>query len=185
MAPKLCFFQGSQGNFIKRKHYIKYTYTTSQYQYPYVALGCLFVKNTTELDITSTLTCGGTGYDSADNLRVWVGIPNAATETITWTTAYSYSSSTSWTTGTPSITVPANSTVVVMFCSASYYIAAPTDSSSVSYKYHAQFLYWRLNKVRTDFLKEGLEIDFDKTLKAWQCPGFSSPFELLMPTASI
>ncbi|GHT92105.1 hypothetical protein FACS1894122_05480 [Alphaproteobacteria bacterium] len=186
-APKLCFLQGSQGNFIKRKHYTKYTYTTSQYQYPYAAVGCLFVKNTTESDITSTLTFGCSSYASTGGANVFVGVPNTATETITWTTAYSYTSSSSGVSLTVNITVPANSTVVVMLYSSSYFISAPTDGKTTptSYYYHAQFLHWRLIKIRSDFLTEGLEIDFDKTLKAWQCPGFSSPFELLKPTASI
>lgn len=184
LAPKLCFLQGMQGNFIKRKHYTKYTYSTSQYQYPYAAVGCLFVKNTTESDITSPLTFGCSSYGSATGggASVFVGVPNAATEIIDWTTVYSYTSSSSGVSLTVNITVPANSTVVVMLYSSSYYIAAPTDSSSVSYKYHAQFLHWRLVKIRSDFLKDGLEIDVDKTMKAWQCPGFSDAFEIFKTT---
>ncbi|GHU20403.1 hypothetical protein FACS189472_11670 [Alphaproteobacteria bacterium] len=181
---KLCFLQGVHGNFIKRKFYTKYTYTTSQYSYPHAAVGCLFVKNATESDIISTLTFGGSCYGGA---YVYVGIANTATETITWTTAYTNTGAAIDIASTASIAVPANSTVVVMLYSTSYFYTRPSSggSNSYYYGYHAQFLHWRLNKIRSDFLKDGLEIDFDKTLKAWQCPGFSSPFELLKPTASI
>jgi hypothetical protein len=175
LEPKLCFLQGAHGNFIKKKFYTKYTYTTSQYSYPYAAVGCLFVKNTTESDIVSTLTCGGSCYGGA---YVYVGVPNSATETIGWTTAYSSTGSSYDISNTPGITVPANSTVVVMLYSTSYFYTRPTNSSSNYYGYHAQFLHWRLNKVRSEFLKDGLEIDFEKTMKAWQCPGFSSTVEL-------
>ncbi|GHU13341.1 hypothetical protein FACS189449_08570 [Alphaproteobacteria bacterium] len=187
LEPKLRFLQGAHGNFIKRKFYTKYTYTTSQYAYPYAAAGCLFEKNTTELDITSALTFGCSSYASTGGANVYVGVPNKATETITWTTAYSYTSSSSGVSITVNITVPANSTVVVMLYSSSYFYTRPSNgaSSPTYYGYHAQFLHWRLIKIRSEFLKEGLEIDFDKTLKAWQCPGFSTPFELFKPTASI
>jgi hypothetical protein len=32
--------------------------------------------------------------------------------------------------------------------------------------------------MRSVFLKDGLEIDVPKTLKAWQCPGYSAPIQL-------
>jgi hypothetical protein len=32
--------------------------------------------------------------------------------------------------------------------------------------------------MRSVFLKDGLEIDIPKTLKAWQCPGYSDPAQL-------
>ncbi|GHT98398.1 hypothetical protein FACS1894126_3830 [Alphaproteobacteria bacterium] len=139
LAPKLCFLQGLQGNFIKRKHYTKYTYTSSQYVYPYAAVGCLFVKNTTELGITSTLTFGGSCYGGA---YVYVGIANSATETIDWTTTYANTGAVIDIASTASIAVPANSTVVVMLYSSSYFYTRPSNgaSSPTYYGYHAQFL---------------------------------------------
>jgi hypothetical protein len=151
--PKLCFLQGAPGNFIRRKHYAKYTYATYQYQCTCAALGCLFVKNTTESDIISTLTFGGSSCGSEySSACVWVGVPNNATETIDWATVYSYTDPSLNVSSTASITVPAHSTVVVMLGTTPYFITAPTDSNSASYKYHAQFLHWRLHKVRSEFL---------------------------------
>jgi hypothetical protein len=77
VEPKLCFLQGANGNFIRKKHYTKYTYTTSQYTYPYAALGCLFIKNKTASSISSTINFGGSSYSgSYGGASVFVGIPN-------------------------------------------------------------------------------------------------------------
>jgi hypothetical protein len=174
LEPKLCFLQGLHGNFNKKKHYMKYQYTTSQYAYPYAALGCLFVKNRTEENIISTLNFGGSSYSGTyAGASLFVGVPNHEAGSITWTNVYSNTASASGFSGTASITVPANSTVCILLYTSSYYV-----TSSSSYYYHAQFINWRLNSVRSGFLVEGLEIDLERTLKAWQCPGVAETYQL-------
>jgi hypothetical protein len=175
LEPKLCFFQGVHGNFNKKKSYVKYQNTTSQYQYPYAAIGCLFVKNPTEEAITATISFGGSSYWSSgyEGSSMFVGTPNSETEALTWTNVFSYSTSTASFSNTANITVPALKTVCVLFYTSSYYFAAPSSKA-----YHAQFLEWRLTNIRSGFLSSGLEIDFETTLKAWQCPGFNKTFEL-------
>lgn len=182
LPPRMYFLQGKQGNFNFVKSYAKYQNSTSQYTYPYAALGCLFIKNITDEAIVSTLNLGGSSY-SGDygGASVFVGTPNYETETITWQNTYSYSGASSGFSANTSITIPANTTVCILIYTSSYYIASPktsSSSSSTSLNYFASFIHWRLDSVRSGFLKEGLEIDQDMTLKAWQCPGFSTPFEI-------
>jgi hypothetical protein len=174
VEPKLCFLQGQKGNFNKKEYYMKYLSTSSQYNYPYSALGCLFVKNKTEEDITSTLNFGGSSYSASyAGASMFVGVPNHTSSAIAWTNVYSYADASSGFSNTANITVPANTTIVVLFYTSSYYY-----TSSSSYYYCAQFINWRLNSVRSGFLVEGLEIDLEKTWKAWQCPGFTTTYQL-------
>jgi hypothetical protein len=139
----------------------------------------LFVKNSTSESITSTINFGGSSYNATNaGASMFVGIPNESAQTITWTNVYSYASFSTGFASTASITVPANTTVIVLLYTSSYFISAPTNSSSTSYGYHAQFLQWRLNSIRSGFLVDGLEIDLEQTLKAWQCPGFAETYQL-------
>ena len=177
LEPKLCFLQGSEGNFIRKKSYMKYDNTTSMYKYPYAALGCLFVSNVTNEEISSTIDFGGTSYTSTGGASMFVGTPDHVSKVITWTNVYSYSSSSTGFSNSASISIPPNTTACILLYTSSYYISTPTNGSS-SYGYHVQFLHWRLNKIRSAFLIDGLEIDFEKTLKAWQCPGFTNSYDL-------
>jgi hypothetical protein len=174
LEPKLCFFQGLHGNFNKKKSYIKYSGSSSQYSYPYAALGCLFVKNTTAEAITSTLNFGGSSHSASyAGASMFVGVPNHTNQSITWTNVYSYTESSSGFSNSASITVPANTTVAVIFYTSSYVI-----NSSTTYSYYSQFINWRLDSVRSGFLVDGLEIDLEATLRAWQSPGFSTTYQL-------
>jgi hypothetical protein len=178
LEPKLCFLQGEKGNFIKKKNYVKRQVSTSQYAYPYAALGCLFVKNVTDEAITSTITFGGSSYATTGGAGMFVGTPGG--EAITWTNVYSVATTSTALSSTASIAVPAHTTIAIILYTSSSYLGSPgtTASPSVSYVYHGEFLMWRLNEVRSGFLQPGLEIDFEKTLKAWQCPGFATTVEI-------
>lgn len=178
LESRLCFLQGRHGNFNKKKSYIKYKYNTSQYKYPYAALGCLFVKNRTNEDISSTINFGGSSYSSTGGAGMFVGVPDHANKLITWVNVYSYSSSSADISNSASITIPANSTVCILLYTSSYYMGAPSDSSSNSYYYYAQFIHWRLSNIRSGFLINGLDIDQNITLKSWQCRGFSNIYDL-------
>jgi hypothetical protein len=174
LEPKFCFLQGAAGNFNKKKSYIKYKYATSLYAYPYAALGCLFVKNGTANSITSELNFGGSSYSGAyAGASMFVGVPDHETNSVAWTNVYSNAASATGFSSAASITVPENTTVCILLYTSSYFIAAPTN-----YNYHAQFINWRLDSVRSGFLVDGLEIDLERTLKAWQCPGFANVYQL-------
>jgi hypothetical protein len=160
--PSLCFLQGAKGNFIQKEMYLKYASSTSMYTYPYAALGVFFVKNTTDLAIATTLNIGGSNY--TDGGAVLVGTPNLETEEIEWQNIYATSTTSSNFTGIASFNVPANTTVAIILYTSSYYY---TNTSS----YYVQFLHWYVHSFRSETLVTGLEIDFEKTLKAWQCKG--------------
>jgi hypothetical protein len=165
--------------FHQKKHYTKYTYSTSQYTYPYAALGCLFIKNKTTSSISSTINFGGSSYSgSYGGASVFVGVPNHSGQMITWTNAYSYTSSSSNFSNSASITIPAKTTVVILLYTSSYYIASPTNSSSTAYGYHASFLGWYIHSIRSVTLQSGLEIDVEKTVRAWQSPKFINTYTL-------
>jgi hypothetical protein len=173
--PNLCFLQGSAGNFNKKKYYIKYQSATSQYAYPYAALGCMFVKNGTASSITSDLNFGGSSYSGAyAGASVFAGVPDHEAGSITWTNLYSHTASAAGFSITASITIPANTTTCILLYTSSYLVF----NNSSNYYYHAQFINWRLDSVRSGFLVDGLEIDLERTLQAWQCQGFSTTFEL-------
>jgi hypothetical protein len=134
----------------------------------------LFVKNGTASSIISEINFGGSSYSGAyAGASMFVGVPGYETDSITWTNVYSNTASSSGFSSTASVTVPANTTIVVLLYTSSYYI-----TSSTSYYYHAQFINWRLDSVCSGFLVDGLEIDLERTLRAWQCPGFTNVYQL-------
>ena len=179
--PSLCFLQGSKGNFIEQEMYMKYANSANMYTYPYAAFGVFFVKNTTASSINSTVNFGGSsgwssGYEGAG---VFIGTPNNTNTNadkiseIAWKTAFSYTSSAPAFNGSATFVVPADSTVAVLLYTSSFYNTTPTSKN-----YHSQFIAWNLSKIRSEFLINGLEIDFDRTLNAWQCRGFSTTNQL-------
>ncbi|MFP3022834.1 MAG: hypothetical protein ACEY3K_07965, partial [Wolbachia sp.] len=36
---------------------------------------------------------------------------------------------------------------------------------------YGQFIQWGIYNIRSNVLNTGLEVDVERTLKAWQCPG--------------
>jgi hypothetical protein len=170
--PSLCFLQGAKGNFIQKELYLKHANSASQYNYPYAALGVFFIKNPTAANITAPLNFGGSSYSgSGAGASVLVGKPNHDDEVVTWTNVYSYTEASSGFSNTASVTVPANTTIAVVFYTSGYYIANTSN-------YYAQFLHWCVHSFRSAMLVNGLEIDIDKTIKAWQCRGLSATYDL-------
>jgi hypothetical protein len=167
--PTLCFLQGSAGNFIYRNLYTQYA---STYTYAREAVGCIFIKNTTNAAITATLNFGGSGETTATygGLGAMVGVPDLTNETMTWT-SITYTTGTSGTNLSGSFSVPANSTVVLLICTTSYYI---TSYETCYFK----FLHWNVRLFRSTTLVEGLEVDLDLTKRAWQCSGHSNVLDI-------
>jgi hypothetical protein len=171
--PQLGFFQGTNGVFMHKHLNTVYGYSTNQYYYSHACLGVVFVKNTTDADITKTLSFGGScGYNSGYNgMALFVGTPDTETNSLTWTRPYSYTTAASYQSSTASITVPANTTIAILLYTSGYYI-------TTSNTHYTIFSHWYLYNMRSVFLKDGLDIDIPKTLKAWQCPGYSDPAQL-------
>ncbi|MBA8769998.1 hypothetical protein HCR16_02435 [Wolbachia pipientis] len=165
--PNLYFMQGKNGTFIYRELYSRYTVSSNEYSYPYALLGVIFVKNTTNSEITRTLNFAGTSYWSSqyEGAGAFVGTPNNNNKgSISWKNIYNLGSSSSGFSSSGVVIVPANKTVAILFYTSPYYY---TSSNS----YYTQFMQWGVYNFRSNFLTTGLEVDVERTLKAWQCPG--------------
>jgi hypothetical protein len=148
---------------------MKYLSSTNMYTYPYAALGVFFIKNTTNQSITTAISFGGSCY--LEGAAALVATPNVNNETLVWQNIYAHSSSSSNFTGASTFTVPANKTIALIIYTSSYYY---TNTNS----FYAQFLHCYVHGFRYTTLTSGLEIDVEKTLKAWQCKGLSNTYDL-------
>ena len=74
-------------------------------------------------------------------------------------------------------TVPANTTIALMLYTSSNFCATGNQYSTIN-NYYVQFLEWYVHSFRSKSLVKGLEIDVDKTLKAWQSPGLTATCEI-------
>lgn len=166
--PELQFLQGTDGNFVYKRQTTRYAVSANLYNYPYALMGVMFIKNTTEADITRSFTFGGssywnTGYEGAS---LQVAVPDetdANRETIsalTWSVLYSYSSNSANFSQSVNVTIPAGKTVALLMYTSDKYI-----TSSSGYQF---FMSMYIKNFRSAFMTAGLEIDMERTLKAWQ-----------------
>ncbi|MBM4211599.1 MAG: hypothetical protein FJ186_03570 [Gammaproteobacteria bacterium] len=177
--PQLHFLQGSAGNFIYKEMYVKYAVSTNEYTYPYAGLGVIFIKNTTAADITRTVSFGGSTYWSSgyEGMGLFVATPNntnankSSISGLTWTNLYNNATSTANIASSASVVIPAGKTVAILLYTSAYYYTGINS-------YYAQFLHWYIFSFRNGFLTTGLEVDIDRTLRAWQCRGFQYSYEL-------
>jgi len=161
--PTLQFIQNDLWHYADQR--TEYACSGSRYNYPLFMLSLMFVKNTTDAPITRTInhfhsSYWGSGYGGAS---LNIGTPNANNDTdptsISWVTGYSYSSSNQEINTNTNITIPANTTVaIVKFNSAHYW------TNSNGYQYILRHGY----DAMRNFLKDGLEVDINRTLKAQQ-----------------
>ncbi|WP_237342939.1 hypothetical protein [Wolbachia endosymbiont of Folsomia candida] len=177
--PSIYFLQGKDGTFIYRESYVRYTGAFSDsISYPYALLGAIFIKNTTKADITRVLNFVGSSYwDSQyEGAGMFVGTPDNTNtnqeeiSTIIWKNVYNNSSSSEGFADSCSVIAPAEKTVVVLFYSSPYHYGMLTS--------HAQFMQWGIYSFRSNFLTTGLEVDVERTLKAWQCPGLEHSYQI-------
>lgn len=168
--PALHFLEGSNGRFNYKRQFHSYANSSNVYQYPAALIGIFFVKNTTGSNISRTFYFGGSSYwgSGYEGASLNVGVPNevdANKENITgvsWNTVYSYSSSTHDFGGqSATVEIPAGKTVAIMLYTSAYYFASPSSQ-------YASFMGWYVYNFRSNFMTTGLEIDFERTLKAWQ-----------------
>ena len=168
--PTLQFLQGSNGRFNYKRQFNSYANSGNQYQYPAALIGIFFVKNTTGSNISRTFYFGGSSYWSSgyEGASLNVGVPtavNANRENITgvsWNTVYNYTGNTDNFGGSSAtVEIPAGKTVAIMLYTSAYYFAGPSSL-------YAFFMGWYVYNFRSNFMTTGLEVDFERTLKAWQ-----------------
>jgi hypothetical protein len=106
-----------------------------------------------------------------EGAAVLVGTPDAAEETLVWQNLFAQTSTSNNFAGTTSFAVPANTTVALILYTSSFY-------SSTTSGYYVQFLHWYVHSFRLATLVDGLEIDIEKTLAAWQNKGLSATYDL-------
>jgi ABC-type multidrug transport system permease subunit len=69
------------------------------------------------------------------------------------------------------VLIPAGKTVAILLYSSAYYY-------TTYYNYYTQFMHWYIFNFRSAFLTTGLEVDVERTLKAWQCRGYQNSFDI-------
>ncbi|WCR54465.1 MAG: hypothetical protein PG981_001487 [Wolbachia endosymbiont of Ctenocephalides orientis wCori] len=177
--PCIYNLQGSKGTFIFREFYLRRSYSSNIFTYPYALLGVIFVKNTTSNDITRTINFVATSYWNSgyEGAGLFVETPdnnNASKKqisAITWTRVHSYSSSNTGYSGSEKVNIPAGKTVAILLYTSPYYNEGTNN-------YYVQFMQWGIYNFRSNFLTDGLEVDVERTLKAWQCSGLDTTHKI-------
>ncbi|WP_264338871.1 hypothetical protein [Wolbachia endosymbiont (group A) of Cheilosia soror] len=189
---QLSFIEGSKGTFIYGELYTNsFSGSYDQiYYYPYAALGVVFVKNTTNVNINKTMEFVGSSYSSTEygGAGLFVGTPDntnsnkSSISKIVWKNVYQYTSSDSKLAGSGNVEIPAGKTVAILLYTSSYlYSRTQVSQGMLASNYvhnYGQFIQWGIYNIRSNVLTTGLEVDVERTLKAWQCPGLSSTCEI-------
>ncbi|WCR59730.1 MAG: hypothetical protein PG978_001178 [Wolbachia endosymbiont of Ctenocephalides felis wCfeF] len=182
---QLSFIEGNKGTFIYGESYTN-SFSSSHdsiYYYPYAALGVIFVKNTTNANINKTIEFVGSSYSSTEygGAGLFVGTPDNTSKSriskIMWKNVYQYTSSDSKLTGSGNVEIPAGKTVAILLYTSSYlYSRGKVSEGAFSGDIHTygQFIQWGIYNIRSNFLTTGLEVDVERTLRAWQCPGLDA-----------
>lgn len=186
---QLSFIEGSKGTFIYGELCTK-SFSGSYdeiYYYPYAALGVVFVKNTTNVNINKAIEFVGSSYSSTEygGAGLFVGTPDNTSKSriskIMWKNIYQYTSSDSKLAGSGNVEIPAGKTVAILLYTSSYLYSRTKVSEGVLsgnvYTY-GQFIQWGIYNIRSNFLTTGLEVDVERTLRAWQCPGLDATHKI-------
>ncbi|MCM1002665.1 hypothetical protein [Wolbachia pipientis] len=189
---QLSFIEGSKGTFIYGELCTK-SFSGSYdeiYYYPYAALGVVFIKNTTNVNINKTIEFVGSSYSSTEygGAGLFVGTPDNTNSNksrisrIIWKNVYQYTSSDSKLAGSGNVEIPAGKTVAILLYTSSYlYSRTQVSQGMLASNYvhnYGQFIQWGIYNIRSNFLTTGLEVDVERTLRAWQCPGLSNTYEI-------
>ncbi|MFT4327822.1 MAG: hypothetical protein AB3P07_04375 [Wolbachia pipientis] len=200
---QLCFLEGSKGTFIYGESYPRFMYDGFSEQfnmlkYPYAALGVIFVKNTSNVDISKTINFVGSAMWYKDEVNyggagLFIGTPDKTNtrkseiSRITWTRIYQHEISSSEFIGSGNIIIPAGKTVTVLLYTSSNLhsegerVGETPEFFASEHAYstiYGQFIQWEIYNFRSSFLTTGLEIDVERTLKAWQCSGLDATYKL-------
>ncbi|MFP3021119.1 MAG: hypothetical protein ACEY3F_07480, partial [Wolbachia sp.] len=127
---QLGFIEGNKGTFIYGELYTN-SFSGNYdeiYYYPYAALGVVFVKNTTNVNINKTIEFVGSSYSSTEygGAGLFVGTPDntnsnkSSISRIIWKNVYQYMSSDSKLAGSGNVEIPAGKTVAILLYTSSY-----------------------------------------------------------------
>ncbi|WP_264376308.1 MULTISPECIES: hypothetical protein [unclassified Wolbachia] len=189
---QLYFIEGNKGTFIYGELCTK-SFSGSYdeiYYYPYAALGVVFVKNTTNVNINKTIEFVGSSYSSTEygGAGLFVGTPDntnsnkSSISKIVWKNVYQYTSSDSKLAGSGNVEIPAGKTVAILLYTSSYlYSRTQVSQGMLASNYvhnYGQFIQWGIYNIRSNFLTTGLEVDVERTLRAWQCPGLDATHKI-------
>ncbi|KLT21880.1 putative phage protein [Wolbachia endosymbiont of Armadillidium vulgare str. wVulC] len=153
---QLSFIEGSKGTFIYGELYTNsFSGSYDQiYYYPYAALGVVFVKNTTNVNINKTMEFVGSSYSSTEygGAGLFVGTPDntnsnkSSISKIVWKNVYQYTSSDSKLAGSGNVEIPAGKTVAILLYTSSYLYSRTQVSQGMlasNYVYnYGQFIQW-------------------------------------------
>ncbi|APR98693.1 hypothetical protein [Wolbachia endosymbiont of Folsomia candida] len=194
---QLCFIEGNKGTFIYGESYPVFIYggftnNLLIHKHPYAALGVVFVKNITNLNISKTINfVGSAGEDEKAGL--FIGTPDntnankSRISRITWKNTYKYTSKSNEFAASGNVEIPAGKTVAILLYTSSNLhsggmtVGEPPEFFPEDYIYHmiyGQFIQWGIYNFRSNFLTTGLVVDVERTLKAWQCPGLDTTYKL-------
>ncbi|WP_265022508.1 hypothetical protein [Wolbachia endosymbiont (group B) of Ischnura elegans] len=200
---QLSFLEGSKGTFIYGESYPRFMYDGFSEQfnmlkYPYAELGVIFVKNTSNVDISKTLNFVGSAMWYKEEVNyggagLFIGTPDKTNtrkseiSRITWTRIYQHEINSPEFIASGNIIIPAGKTVTVLLYTSSNlhsegervgetpeFFASEHTYSTI----YGQFIQWGIYNFRSNFLTTGLEIDVERTLRAWQCPGLDATYKL-------
>ncbi|WP_265041518.1 hypothetical protein [Wolbachia endosymbiont (group B) of Melanostoma mellinum] len=200
---QLSFLEGSKGTFIYGESYPRFMYDGFSEQfnmlkYPYAALGVIFVKNTSNVDISKTLNFVGSAMWYKDEVNyggagLFIGTPDKTNtrkseiSRITWTRIYQHEINSPEFIASGNILIPAGKTVAVLLYTSSNlhsegervgetpeFFASEHTYSTI----YGQFIQWGIYNFRSNFLTTGLEVDVERTLRAWQCPGLDATHKI-------
>lgn len=200
---QLSFLEGSKGTFIYGESYPRFMYDGFSEQfnmlkYPYAALGLIFVKNTSNVDISKTLNFVGSAMWYKDEVNyggagLFIGTPDKTNtrkseiSRITWTRIYQHEINSPEFIASGNILIPAGKTVAVLLYTSSNlhsegervgetpeFFASEHTYSTI----YGQFIQWGIYNFRSNFLTTGLEVDVERTLRAWQCPGLDATHKI-------
>lgn len=151
-----------------------------------IVLGVIFVKNTTNQNISRTINFVGSAGGNA-KAELLVGTPDNTNDNksrilrIAWKSVYKYTNYSSEFTGSGNIEIPAGKTAAILLHTASYLDSRGKISEGMlsgDVHIYSQFIQWGIYNIRNNFLSTGLEVDVERTLRAWQCPGLTNTYEL-------
>ncbi len=200
---QLSFFEGSKGTFIYGESYPRFMYDGFSEQfnmlkYPYAALGVIFVKNTSNVDISKTLNFVGSAMWYKDEVNyggagLFIGTPDKTNtrkseiSRITWARIYQHEINSPEFIASGNIIIPAGKTVTVLLYTSSNLHSGGErvgetpeffESEHTYSTIYGQFIQWGIYNFRSNFLTTGLEIDVERTLRAWHCPGLDATYKL-------
>ncbi|WP_264686085.1 hypothetical protein [Wolbachia endosymbiont (group B) of Polyommatus icarus] len=200
---QLSFLEGSKGTFIYGELYPRFMYDGFSEQfnmlkYPYAALGVIFVKNTSNVDISKTLNFVESAMWYKDEVNyggagLFIGTPDKTNtrkseiSRITWARIYQHEINSPEFIASGNIIIPAGKTVTVLLYTSSNLHSGGErvgetpeffESEHTYSTIYGQFIQWGIYNFRSNFLTTGLEVDVERTLRAWQCPGLDATHKI-------